>query len=148
MLHAQHSFTCTITLIKCDNVDGVCYGPLGNIFPCDFSFNDPPFCYVKGRTVLYLTQGTSKTDSEWIAFGWLVLMLFSFRMAILYLMYHPVDRVTAKFYKCWSGGAEEQSLAGMISIRRLEGELVTFISKNTTRNESFMGMVVPILTIN
>jgi hypothetical protein len=41
---------------KCDTVNGVCYGPLGDIFPCDF-LDDPVFgCSVKGRTVLYLTQ--------------------------------------------------------------------------------------------
>jgi hypothetical protein len=76
---------------------------------------------VKGRTVLYLTQGTSKTDSHWIAFGWLVLIFISFRMGVLFLMFHPVDSLTAKFNKWWSGGLEQHILAGMISIRRLEG---------------------------
>jgi hypothetical protein len=72
-------------------------------------------------SVLFMTQGTSKDDSPWIAFGWLVLIFFGFRIMVLYLMLHPVDRLTAKFNKWWSGGLEEHILAGMISIRRLEG---------------------------
>jgi hypothetical protein len=86
--------------------------------------------------VLYLTQGTSRTDSEWIAFGWMVLMVFGFRMMVLFFMFHPVDRLTAKFQKWWSGGLEEHILAGMISLRRIEGQLVTLIAENTSKNSS------------
>ncbi len=64
--------------------------------------------------------------SEWIAFGWMVLIFFGFRVMVLFFMFHPVDRLTAKFNKRWSGGLEEHILAGMLSLRRIEGSL-TFI---------------------
>lgn len=85
-------------------------------------------CYVKGRTVLYLTQGTSRIDSEWIAFGYLILIFVSFRLSVLLLMFHPVDRLTARFKRWWSGGLEERLLEAMISLRRIEGYFFYFIS--------------------
>lgn len=86
-------------------------------------------------------------DSEWIAFGWMVLIFFGFRMMVLFFMFHPVDRLTAKFQKWWSGGLEEHILAGMVSLRRIEGQLVTFIAKNSSvRVESTRNIIVAVDT--
>jgi hypothetical protein len=54
----------------------------------------------------------------------MVLIFFGFRVAVLFLMFHPVDRLTAKFNKWWSGGLEEHILAGMLSLRRIEGSFI------------------------
>ena len=107
---------------KCATMPFVgCVSDFG-IFPCDAL---PPsvdgFCYVKGRTVMNRLQGSSNTDSPWIAFGYLVLIFVTLRFGILLLMYYPVDRISALFKQFWSNGVDEQILKGIINLRRLEG---------------------------
>ena len=41
----------------------------GTPLECDAVPDDGISCSVKGRTVLYAMQGTSRTDSGWQAFG-------------------------------------------------------------------------------
>ena len=106
---------------ECSTVGGQCYGPMGELFPCDArpDFNNQGM--VKGRTVMYLAQGTSRDSSEWIAFGYLVLICVSYRLGALLLMYYPMDVVLDKLKQRWSTGVDEQILTGMISLRRVEG---------------------------
>ena len=106
---------------ECSTRDGQCYGPMGELFPCDAKPDDGLQCMVKGRTVLYVTQGTSRDSSEWIAFGYLFLIYVSFRLGSLLLMYYPMDVLLAKLRQCWSTGADEKILTSMISVPRDEG---------------------------
>ena len=107
---------------ECSTVDGLCHGPMGDLFPCDARPDDGLQCLVKGRTVMYVTQGTSRDSSEWIAFGYLVLIFVSFRLGALILMYYPMDVLLAKLRQCWSTGADEKIPISMISVPRDEGE--------------------------
>ena len=85
-------------------------------FPCDALLTSSDgICYVKGRSVMNRLQGSSNTDSPWIAFGYLVLIFDTLRLGILLLMYYPVDRISALFK------IDEQILKGMICVRHLEG---------------------------
>ena len=90
-------------------------------FPCDAAPSDGTFCYVLGRTILYRLQGSSRTDSPWIAFGYLVLIFVSLRLGILILMYYPVERITAFIKKLYSNGNDEVILKALINLRRTEG---------------------------
>ena len=112
-----------------DNIDfkcptlpvyGMCIADIG-IYPCDAISPEGEFCNVSGRNILYRLQGSSRTDSPWIAFGYLVLIFVSLRLGILILMYYPVERITAFIKKLYSNGNDEVILKALINLRRTEG---------------------------
>lgn len=111
---------------KCATIPfvGICASDFG-VFPCDAAPSVDGLCYVKGRTVMYRLQGTSRTDSPWISFGYLVLIFVTMRLGVLLLMYYPIDRISALFKQFWSNGMDERILNGMINLRRLEGWYLT-----------------------
>ena len=111
---------------KCATIPfvGICASDFG-VFPCDAAPSVDGLYYVKGRTVMYRLQGTSRTDSPWISFGYLVLIFVTMRLGVLLLMYYPIDRISALFKQFWSNGMDERILNGMINLRRLEGWYLT-----------------------
>jgi len=113
---------------KCTLVGGVCYGPLGDVFPCVAGETYNNKCNVDGRKVLYVLQGTSPSDSHWTSFGYLVLIFIVFRLLILFLMYFPVERITFMITEWWTAGTTKEILAARIDIRRIEGQLTSFMA--------------------
>ena len=93
----------------------------GKIIDCDAAANINGFCQVKGRTVMYATQGTSTTDSPWIAFGYLVLIFAVARLGVLILMYYPADQVIAVMRRVLSTGVQEQLNEVQLKNRNFEG---------------------------
>ena len=81
-------YKCVLTASKCVS--------FGQEFTCDPGSGDSEFCMVKGREVLHTLQGTSRTDSPWKGFGYLVLIFFVSRIGVLILMYFPADRLVGK----------------------------------------------------
>ena len=80
---------------KCVLTNSMC-NSFGQVFPCDPGSGNSEFCMIKGREVMYVLQGTSRTDSPWLAFGYLVLIFFVSRIGILILMYFPAERIVGK----------------------------------------------------
>mmetsp|Transcript_9118 Transcript_9118/g.9175 ORF Transcript_9118/g.9175 Transcript_9118/m.9175 type:complete len:1301 (+) Transcript_9118:45-3947(+) len=121
---------------KCVLRNGACIGPSGNQFPCDASPSDGYSCYVKGRSVLYVLQGTSYSEDKWTPFGWLVLIFVCFRGGVLLFDYYPVDRMIFALKQWWSAGITKRLLEALVSVRRIESQLVSFISE--THKEATM----------
>lgn len=80
---------------KCVLIGGRCVS-FGQEFICDPGSGNSEFCMIKGREVLHTLQGTSRTDSPWKGFGYLVLIFFVSRIGVLILMYFPADRLVGK----------------------------------------------------
>ena len=74
----------------------------GQVIPCDARASNGYHCYVKGRTVMKMVQGTSSTDNAWAAAGYLVAIFFTLRVTVLLLMYCPIEKIVATFKKLWS----------------------------------------------
>lgn len=110
-------FKCT-SLTMASN--GICVSQIG-LLACDAQSTDGESCYVKGRTVLHSLQGSSRTDSPWIAAGYLVLIFVTFRLGILFLMCFPADRLFAIFKQFWSNRNDKQILKELTDPRRIEG---------------------------
>jgi hypothetical protein len=106
---------------ECATLNGVCTGPYEVVFPCDARPDDGERCFVSGRTVLYITQGVSQTDSPWAAYKYLILILVACRVAVLLLMIMPPDRLAAWLKKKFSADTNDVVMKGMSSIRRIEG---------------------------
>jgi hypothetical protein len=113
-------------LYECATLNGVCTGPYEVVFPCDARPDDGERCFVSGRTVLYITQGVSRTDSPWAAYKYLILILVACRVGVLLLMIMPSDRLAAWLKKTFSGDTNDVVMKGMSSIRRIEGTNVLF----------------------
>lgn len=109
---------------SCVLTNGVCTA-FGKVFECDAVPSDGLTCEVRGRTVQYVLSGSSKTDSPWIAFGYLVLIFAVSRLAMLVLMYYPAEMLAAKIRKFFSSGVQEQMNDVQIKNRALEGRRVT-----------------------
>lgn len=75
---------------------------LGQVVPCDARASNGYHCYIKGRTVMKMIQGTSPADNAWTATGYLVLIFFAFRAIVLLLMYYPIEKIVANFKKLWT----------------------------------------------
>ena len=93
----------------------------GKIIDCDAQASNKEFCLVKGRTVMNATQGTSMTDSPWIAFGYLVLIFAAARLGVLILMYYPSDKIIAFLRRFFSTGVQEQLNEVQLKNRNFEG---------------------------
>lgn len=73
---------------------GVCRDPASNnIYQCDRFFGGNTMCKVKGREILYVTQGIGHDDSYWYYFGYLCAIFLVFKFAILLLTFYPWDRI-------------------------------------------------------
>eukprot|EP01036_Dinobryon_divergens_P033941 gene33941-43849_t len=121
---------------KCTLSGDACVGPTGAIFPCDARDSDGLGCYVKGRTVLYVLQGTAPSDDKWTSFGWLVLIFVCFRLSVLVMMYYPVDRIKYSMVAWMTSGMSDRVLKSLVAIRRIEGQLVSFIADFQHQNAS------------
>jgi hypothetical protein len=99
---------------------GVCTA-FGKVFECDATPSDGLTCEVRGRTVQYVLSGSSKTDSPWIAFGYLVLIFVVSRLGMLILMYFPAEMLADRIRKFFSSGVQEQINDVQIKNRALEG---------------------------
>ena len=67
------------------------------------------------------TQGTSMTDSPWIAFGYLVLIFAVARLGVLILMYYPSDKIVTFLRRFFSTGVQEQLNEVQLKNRNFEG---------------------------
>jgi hypothetical protein len=113
----------------------------GRIVPCDAKASNGYYCYVKGRTVMKMIQGTSPTDSAWQATGYLVVIFFMFRATVLLLMYCPIEKIVANFKKLWSCrnlkklwpcGTEDNTIeAQNVCIPNARGKCNSFSSRPT-----------------
>ena len=106
---------------KCALVSGVCFGPYMDVFPCDVISDDGRSCTVSGRTVLYVTQGSSRTDTPWDPYMYLVIILVAYRVALLLMMIYPPDKVISAFKRVCASETNDAVLKGMASLRRIEG---------------------------
>ena len=97
--------------------------PIGFVVDCDIApqkFNEP-FCLVSGRGMLHGIQGTSETNSPWIAFGYLFLIFVVARLGVLFLMYYPSDRISAAVRAFFSTGVQDQIIQVQQRNRCIEG---------------------------
>jgi ABC-type multidrug transport system fused ATPase/permease subunit len=102
---------------------GICIGPLGDQFPCDYSLPySTSSCYVSGRDVLQLTQGTIVDESKWVPFGYLVLIFASFRLGLLILMYYPPKKILFDIRDWFTGEFSRGILESLMGLRRVERE--------------------------
>lgn len=123
------TYSCTLA------ADDQCYGPLGNIFPCDVT---PPIngtCEVSGRMVLYISQGTGLSESKWVPFAYLALIFVLFRFATLYLLHTPFEKLKFRIQNWFSGYSSRGILNAFGGLRRVEGQLNAFISTNKIGDE-------------
>lgn len=117
--------------------DGVCYGPLGDVFPCDAASAVNGVCYVQGRTVVNVLQGTIANESKWTPFGYLVLLFVVFRLTLLYLMYVPFERIIYWAQDLYAGISSRSILDAQLGLRRVEGQLNAYIELRN-RQEDFL----------
>ena len=94
----------------------------GKMIDCDAQASNKEYCLVTGRTVMNATQGTSMTDSPWIAFGYLVLIFAVARLGVLILMYYPADQIIAFLRRFFSSGVQEQLNEVQLKNRIFEGK--------------------------
>lgn len=120
---------------SCVLTNGVCVA-FGKVFECDSIPSDGFTCAVEGRTVLYVLSGTSKVDSRWIAFGYLVLIFAVSRLGVLILMYYPAEKLAAMIRKFFSSGVQEQLNYVQIKNRLLEGRRVATPSNHIAFSET------------
>ena len=111
----------TYVTYKCVTVNGVCFGPYMDVFPCDVVSDDGLSCTLSGRTVLYITQGSSRTDTLWVPYMYLVVILVAYRIALLLLMIFPPDKVIATVKGIFASETNDVLVKGMASLRRIEG---------------------------
>jgi hypothetical protein len=114
---------------------GQCISPTGDYFPCDAEAPLNGICYVSGRMVLHVTQGTIIDESKWIPFGYLVLIFICFRFACLLLMFYPVKNIINILSSLFCGIASKGILDGKIKIRKVESQLNTFITMHNVNDE-------------
>jgi hypothetical protein len=97
--------------------------PIGFTVDCDVAPKQPkePFCLVSGRGMLHGIQGTSETDSPWVAFGYLFLIFVVARLGVLLLMYYPADRISAAVKAFFSTGVQDQIIQVQQRNRCIEG---------------------------
>lgn len=126
---------------RCVLSGGVCYGPLGDVFPCDASPASGGICYVKGRTVLNVLQGTISDESYWVPFGYLVLLFVVFRGTLLFLMYYPVEKLMYWFQDWYAGISSRGILDTQLGLRRVEGQLNAYIALHS-KEDSEHGLKV------
>lgn len=97
----------------------------GLIFDCDADVRSSESCVVDGREMLYVTQGTSKNDSPWIAFGYLCLIFVVARLGVLILMYFPADHIASIIRSYVFGEVQDQLNDIQIRSLILQGHLIT-----------------------
>lgn len=114
-------YTCTLS-------NGACYGPLGDVFPCDASPAVNGVCKVSGRAVLHVLQGTIENESKWVPFGYLVLIFVVFRLGVLFLMYYPVEKIAYMIQDWYAGISSRSILDTQLGLRRVEGQLNAYIA--------------------
>lgn len=85
-------YTCSSS-VSSSSGSNTCISSLGEEYICDVSPLINGVCKVSGRMVLHVTQGTIIKESKWIPFAYLVLIFIILRLAILFLMYYPVERI-------------------------------------------------------
>jgi hypothetical protein len=94
----------------------------GYIFACDADAVSGESCYVDGREMLYVTQGTSKTESPWTALGYLFLLFVMARLGVLVLMCIPADRIASLVRYYVYGEVQDQLNDIQIKSLVLQGE--------------------------
>jgi ABC-type multidrug transport system fused ATPase/permease subunit len=114
---------------------GQCFSPTGDYFPCDARPPVDGICYVSGRMVLHVTQGTIIGESKWVPFGYLVLILVCFRFACLLLMFYPVKKIMSGLTDFFCGISSKGILDGKIRTRKVECQLNTFITNHNVMDE-------------
>jgi len=85
-----------------------CISTLGEVYICDVSPFIDGVCKVSGRMVLHVRQGTIMKESKWIPFAYLVLIFIILRLAILFLMYYPVERILFNILIIFKNKHEEE----------------------------------------
>lgn len=121
---------------KCTLTSGACVGPLGDIFACDAKAAVGNVCFVKGRTVLQVLQGTSPTDNKWTSFGYLVLIFAVFRLGALLLLYFPVERLWLSARQWWSGSLVIDLIGTKVELRKVSKQLTSFMAEVHGQNSS------------
>ena len=100
----------------------------GYIFTCDADAVSGESCYINGREMLYVTQGTSKSESPWTAFGYLFLIFVMARLGVLILMYIPADRIASLFRHYAYGEVQDQLNDIQIKSLVLQGQYSRYIN--------------------
>lgn len=99
-------YTCSSSSSSSDS--STCISTLGEVYICDVSPFIDGVCKVSGRMVLHVRQGTIMKESKWIPFAYLVLIFIILRLAILFLMYYPVERILFSILKIFKNKHEEE----------------------------------------
>ena len=122
-------FKCALTGVE------ECVGPTGSTFPCLYIEDvlTDNSCYVSGRAVVRMVNdGGAGTDgdSKWAALLCLFLIWVLYRLAVLLLLYLPLDRLKALWQECMSTGLETSVLTSRIGLHKVEGQLKYLMATN------------------
>jgi ABC-type multidrug transport system ATPase subunit len=116
-----------------------CFDPYGNQYTCDARPPANGLCYVSGRMVLHVLQGTSLRGSKWDPFGYCILIFVCFRGAILLLMYYLVDRILFNIKDFFTGVTSRAILAAKAGLQRVEGQLNAYIALRNKEDDALRG---------
>ena len=125
--------------------------PIGFVVDCDVTPRAPSgsFCLVTGRGMLNGMQGTSKTDSPWISFGYLFLIFVVARLGVLLLMFYPSEQISAIVRSFFSSGVQDQIIEIQQRNRCIEGNdisaFVTYLYSQHSHNACFLHSPPPLL---
>lgn len=122
---------------ECTLQGGVCYGSYGEVYNCQgpVSVTDTK-CDVGGSTVLYVTQNVGPNENYWNSYAYLIALLVAFELAVLFLMYYPIDKIkfwlSTSFFptKVLAKIADSES-----RIRFLRGQVQHLIDKDINMQE-------------
>lgn len=109
---------------ECVLQGGVCYGPQGETYSCQSTYNGGTMCDVSGGEVMFVTQGIKGPESPWRSYLYLMILFAAFRLCSLVLMYFPPEKLS--FIICSWYRMPEISMAILeanLKVRRLEGQV-------------------------
>jgi ABC-type multidrug transport system ATPase subunit len=124
----------------CTTYNGVCMDSLGRVYTCDYSPSLNGQCEVSGREVLYVMQGTSREESKWVPFGYLVLIFGVFRLLELVLLCCPIERIQYLLQDHFAGISSKGILDTQLGLRRVSGQLNAYIALHR-RDDEEKGMI-------
>lgn len=121
---------------------GVCYGSYGEVYECEGSVSPTDKeCDVNGSSVLFVTQEVGFDENYWNSYGYLVALLVTFELLVLFLMYFPMERMSYRLHTAFFPTQVLSKIASSESrIRSLQGRVQYLVNKDlgitTTPNMS------------
>jgi ABC-type lipoprotein export system ATPase subunit len=129
--------------------DGNCYGPSGDLFPCDAGsyYASNTMCEVSGSTVLYITQNVPYDESYWKSFGYLVALFAGFRLSSMVLMFFPFEAIVFSIQKMYhSPELLSAILTSQLKIIQLEQRMSVLLGASRQSSPSAVTAYQPVAT--